>query len=114
MTEEKKEIPLHRERLGLPDRVDQQKLNAAKQKQLRRDMAFCFTTNEGRRVLRYLMNLAGYKKPKVGGNTQIGMDVLVGTVYNTAREGLLLEFIEHIPVDILRDCEFGTFSELEE
>ena len=114
MADEKKEIPFHKARLDLPDREDQVKLNDKRRKQLRRDMAFCFSTNEGRRVLRYLMNISGYKKLKVGGNPQLGMDVLQGSFYNVIREQVCLEFIEHIPTDILRDCEFGVFSELED
>ena len=111
---EEKEVPLHRERLNLVDKNTFQQITEAKRKQLKQDMAKVFGPPEGRRVLRYLMNISGYKRSKIGGNQQIGMDVLTGTMYNTSREGLCLEFIEHIPNYILRDVEFGTFEEIDE
>lgn len=108
---EKKVVPLHRERLNLPDNEDQQKLRELKRKQLKEDMREVFNTPAGRRVLRYLMNLGGYKKGKIGGNVQLGMDVLHGTLYNTAREQLILELVEFIPDNVLKDCEFGVFED---
>ena len=116
MSEEKEKphIPLHRERMGLPDNEEQKKLREAKVKQLKEDCRVTFSPPAGRRVLRYLMNLAGYKKSKVGGNPQLGMDVQIGTLYNAARELVVLELTEFIPQDILKDVEFGTFSEIEE
>ncbi len=116
MSEEKEKphVPLHRERMGLPDNVEQKKLREQKTKQLKEDCRVTFSPPAGRRVLRYLMNIAGYKKSKVGGNPQLGMDVQIGTVYNAARELVLLELIEFIPQDVLRDCEFGTWAELED
>lgn len=110
--DEKKAVPLHRERLNLPDHEDQQKLREQKKKQLKDDMRATFNTPAGRRVLRYLMNLGGYKRGKIGGNAQMGMDVLQGTLYNTAREQLVLELIEFVPDSVLKDCEFGVFEDL--
>jgi hypothetical protein len=113
MTDEKKKIPLHRERLDIPDNKEAQKLREDRKKQLREDLRATFGPSAGRRVLRHLMNLAGYKKIKIGGNPQLGMDVLQGSFYNVTREQLVIEFIELMPVDILKDVEFGTISELE-
>ena len=100
--------------MGLPDNEEQKKLREAKVKQLKEDCRVTFSPPAGRRVLRYLMNIAGYKKSKIGGNTSLGMDVLHGTYYNSARELVILELLEFIPQDILKDVEFGTFSEIEE
>ena len=111
---DKSELPLHRERLNLPDKGAAQKITDAKKKKLRQDMAKVFGPPEGRRVLRFLMDLGGYKKLKIGGNPQLGMDVSQGTYYNCAREQVVLEFLEHVPVYILKDVEFGTDQELEE
>jgi hypothetical protein len=113
MPEEKKEVPLHRERLGLLDKEAQGKLLERKRKLLSSDMAVCFNTPEGRRVLRYIMTICGYKKSKIGGNAALGMDILQGTYYNAAREQICLELIEFIPDYILKDAEFGIFSDLE-
>ena len=111
MPEEKTDQPFHRERLGLPDKDAVQKLTEARKKQLSRDMAVCFNTAEGRRVLKYLLSLGGYKKGKIGGNPQLGMDVMEGTLYNASREQLILELIEFIPAYILKDCEYGVFDD---
>ena len=111
---EEKEVPLHLKRLGLLNKDEQSLLLERKKKQLFRDMAATFTSMEGRRSLRYLLDLCGYKKSKVGGNPTLGMDVMAGTLYNSAREQVAIEFLEFIPADIRRDCEFGTFNELEE
>ena len=112
MTEEKS-IPLHRERLNLPDKGEQQELTERKRKQLTQDMAVTFDSVEGRRVLRYMMNAGGFKKGKIGGNAQIGLDILHCVLYNTAREQLLLEIFEFIPARILKDAEYGAHDDLE-
>ena len=109
---EEKTIPLHRERLNLPDKVDQQKVNDIKKKQMSRDFAVVFNSVEGRRVLRFMMVLGGFKRPKIGGNTSLGMDVAYGTIYNAAREQLLLEIFEFVPSYILRDAEYGLHEDL--
>jgi hypothetical protein len=111
---EKKEIPLHRERLGLPANDAQEKVRQEKRKQLKEDCRVTFGPAAGRRVLRYLMDLAGYKKSKVGGNPGLGMDVLTGTLYNSARELVILEMLEFLPVEVRRDVEFGNIDELDE
>lgn len=113
MTEEKKKIPLHRERLSLPDKNEQEKLREQKRKQLKEDCRATFSPPAGRRVLRYLMDLAGYKKSKVGGNPELGMDVLTGTLYNSARELVILEMLEFLPVEVRKDVEFGNIDEIE-
>jgi len=112
MVEEK--VPFHRERLNLPDNEKAREISEAKKKALRQDMAKVFGPPEGRRVLRYLMDIAGYQRMKVGGNPQLGMDVLQGSFYNVVREQVCIEFIEHIPVYIIKDVLFGTPTELEE
>ena len=115
MNEElKKDQPLHRERLNLENKEDQQKLLQAKRKQLTRDMALCFNSPAGSRVLRHLMLICGYKKSKVGGNVNLGMDVEQGTLYNSARENVCIEFLEFVPVYIIKNVEYGTLDELEE
>jgi hypothetical protein len=111
--EEKSKVPLHKERMGLLDKDTQYKLLEAKRKALSSDMAVCFNTAEGRRVLKYILNICGYRKGKVGGNPQLGMDVFQGTMYNAAREQVAIELIEHIPVYIMKDCEYGVFKDLE-
>ena len=108
---EKEKVPLHKERLDLRDHKDQQELQIKKRKQLRADMQEVFNSPAGRRVLRYLMNLTGWKKGVVGGNPAMGMDVLHGSFYNASRLQVMVELSEHIPVDILRDCEFGVFAD---
>ena len=113
MTEEKS-IPLHRERLNLPDKGEQQELTERKRKQLTQDLAVCFNSPSGYRVLRHLMNITGFKKSKVGGNPQIGMDVAQGVNYNCAREQVMIELVELIPVYILKNVEFGAAEELED
>ena len=114
MPEEKTEQPFHRERLNLPDKDEQQKLNERKRKQLVQDLAVCFNSPAGFRVLRYLMDITGYKRSKVGANTTLGMDIMQGTLYNSARELVMIELLEFIPVYILKKVDFGAAEELEE
>lgn len=113
MSEEKK-IPLHRERLNLPDPTVASEAREKKHKQLIEDCRVTFSPSAGRRVLRYIFTQAGYKKSKIGGVPALGMGVLETTLYNCAREQLILELLQFIPEEVLRDVEFGTFSELEE
>jgi len=109
---EEQEVPLHRERLNLPDKNAGQKINEAKRKQLRQDMAFCFGTVQGRNVLRFMMGICGYRKSKVGGNVNLGMSIEQGTLYNASRELIFIEVAEHIPSDILKDAEYGVDEDL--
>lgn len=110
---EPKEVPLHRERLNLVDKNQYQKVTEAKKKQLRQDMASCFNSIQGRNVLRYLISITGYRKSKVGGNPALGMNILEGTLYNSARELVGIEFLEMVPAHILKDIEYGTIDELD-
>ena len=111
---EEKYIPLHRERLNLPDPVVSSEAREKKHKQLIEDCRVTFSPAAGRRVLRYLFIQAGYKKPKIGGVPNLGMGVLETTLYNCAREQLILEILQFLPEEVLKDVEFGTFSEIEQ
>ena len=112
MAEEK--VPFHRERLNLPDNEKAREISEAKKKALRQDMAKVFGPPEGRRVLRYLMDICAYRQSKVGGNPTLGMDIFAGTLYNSSRELVCIEFLEAIPKYILKDIEYGTDEELSE
>ena len=111
--EEKDKISFHKARLNLPDKEALEKVRKDKRKGLTQDMAVVFDSPEGRRVLSFMMDLSGYRKSKVGGNPQLGMDILQGTFYNTIREQLFLEIVEFIPVNILRKAEYGVAKDLE-
>lgn len=109
---EKEKLPLHRERLNLPDKESIEKEREKHGKQLKSDMNEVFNSPAGRRVLKYFMSICGYKRQKVGGNPTMGMNILEGTFYNCVREQVLLEFIEAIPEQVKKDCEFGVFEDL--
>jgi hypothetical protein len=111
--EKKKEIPLHRERLVDPKMEELKKLGEARRKQITSDMAFCFGTVQGRNALRFILNLCGYKQPKIGGNPALGLDILHGTFYNATREQIALEILEFIPDYIQKDVEHGNSQDLE-
>ena len=111
--EEKSKIPLHKSRLDLPDKEALEKVRKEKRKGLVQDMAVVFDSPEGRRVLSFMMDLSGYRRNKIGGNPQLGMDIMTGTYYNCAREQLFLEIVEFIPVNILRKAEYGVAKDLE-
>ena len=113
MPEEKKDQPLHRERLGLLNKEEQQKVLEKKRKILSGDMAVCFNTPEGRNVLRYLLTICGYAEGTIGGNVAMGMDILQGSFYNACRRQIAIEFIEFIPDYILKDVQFGKPEDLE-
>ena len=110
---EKEDIPLHRERLGLLDKDAQQKLLEKKRKTLSKDMAMTFNTVEGRRVLRFILTICGYKKGVIGGNAALGMDVMQGTLYNASRQQVAVEILEHIPAHIVKNVEYGTDEDIE-
>ena len=64
-------------------------------------------------MLKYLMLICGYRRQKIGGNPQIGMDIHAGLLYNCAREQIFIELAEFIPAYILKDAEYGVFEDLE-
>jgi hypothetical protein len=112
LEDKKDKIPFHKARLNLLDKEALRNISEEKRKQLRRDMAFCFGTPEGRRVLKHIMDLTGFCREKIGGNPQIGMDIYAGLLYNCSREQVFLELSKFIPANILRDAEFGIFEDL--
>lgn len=109
---EEKEVPLHRERLGLADKEKMKAEGEAARKKLAQDMGQTFATPEGLRVLAFLANLCGYQKTCVGANPMLGMDVKDGTLYNAAREGVYKELRQYIPRYILKKAEFGDVHEI--
>lgn len=108
---EEKKVPLHRERLNLPDKEAVEKAREKQNRQTKADMREVFSSPAGRRVLKRFMSVCGYKRQKIGGNAAMGLDVLQGTFYNTVREQVFLEFIEFLPEAVLKDCEFGIFED---
>lgn len=109
--DEKKEVPLHRERLNLPDKEAAEKLRERHNKQLKADMREVFSSPAGRRVLRRFMNICGYGRGVIGANPALGMDVLHGTLYNSARLQVFLELIEFLPEAVMKDCQYGVFED---
>ena len=110
---EEKEIPFHVSRVPHANKEAQAKAQAAKDKEIRDDLAFVFGTEQGVRALRLIMNLCGYRQSKVGGNPSLGMDVLTGTLYNASREGIYLELRRLLPNRILVKAEAEPVEEIE-
>lgn len=112
-SEKKPFVPAHRQRpLGV-DKDKQQNQQETKLRNLRLDMAATFSSLEGRRVLRHIFLASGFGESNIGGNAQLGMDVLQGTLYNAARQNLYLELRKFIPHNILKVVEFDNLEELE-
>ena len=111
-SEEKPHIPFTHLRSSAIDRDKQTKASENSAKQLRFDFAITFGTPEGRRVLRWLMEQSGYQKSNIGGNPQLGMDVLQGTLYNSARQAIYLEMRQLIPAETLKQVEYENVQEI--
>ncbi len=111
-SESKPHIPTHTQRSPSVDREKQTKEFERRAKQLRFDFAITFSTAEGRRVLKWIIEQSGYGKSNIGGNPGLGMDVLQGTLYNASRESLYLEMRQLIPAEILKQCEYENISEV--
>lgn len=107
-----KEIPMHRERLNLPDKEAVKKVQDEKRKKIMQDMAMTFGTPEGMRSLEIIAKLCGFGKTNVGANPQLGMDVRDGTLYNASREGVYKELRTFLPARILKKVEFGDVIEI--
>jgi len=106
-SEENKHVPTHTQRSPSVDREKQTKELERRTKQLRFDFAITFGTPEGKRVLQWLIKESGYQKSQVGGNPQLGMDVLQGTLYNSARLSIYLEMRQLIPEETLKGVEYA-------
>lgn len=109
---EKPHIPAHTLRSEATDKDKQRKDFQRRSKQLRFDMAITFGTAEGKRVLQWLINESGFNKSQVGGNPALGMDVLQGTLYNSARASIYLELRQLIPAEILKQVEYENIEEI--
>ena len=108
---EKPFIPTHTQRSDATDKKEQQKIFDAKIKDLRMAFAMTFSTPDGKKVLRWIMQEAGYQKSQVGGNPGIGMNVMEGTLYNAARESLYIEIRSLVPTEILKQVEYQSVEE---
>lgn len=96
-------------------KAQQEKLKKARERveAVRRDLAICFGTPEGKRALKWLMNECGYHQSAVAGNSQMGLSVLEGTLYNAARQNVYMKLRQQLPIDILKDVEFENVDETE-
>ena len=106
-SEQTPHVPTHTQRSPSVDRDKQTKELERRAKQLRFDFAITFGTPEGKRVLQWLIKESGYQKSQVGGNPQLGMDVLQGTLYNSARLSIYLEMRQLIPEETLKGVEYA-------
>lgn len=111
-SEEKPFVPTHKQRSPSVDKDEQRKVLEKKHKNLRMDMAITFSTEEGKRVLRWILDECGYHKSCVGGNPALGMDVKDGTLYNAARETIYIELRQLIPHSILKEVEYENINEI--
>lgn len=68
----------------------------------------CFATEDGKHVLSFLKDLCGWDQPGVGGNPDIGADVLLGTYYAEVRREVYAELRALVPREILKEVEFYT------
>ncbi len=105
-------IPTHTQRSQSVDRDKQSKEYERRSKQLRFDFAITFSTPEGRRVLQWIINESGFHKSNIGGNPQLGMDILQGTMYNACRQSLYLEMRQLIPAETLKQVEYENITEV--
>ena len=105
-------VPVHTQRSPSVDREKQNKEFERRAKQLRFDFAITFGTAEGRRVLKWIIEQSGYQKSNVGGNPQLGMYVLQGTLYNASRQAIYLEMRQLIPAETLKSVEYENISEV--
>lgn len=103
----------HRSRGGITDRTAAEKILRQRRQQLISDFAAVASTNEGRRVFRYLKDFCGFHKTQVGGNPGLGMDVLHGTFYNSVRHGVYTEIRSLIPAAHLAVIEFQESEQIE-
>lgn len=104
----------HRTRVDKSDKEAIIKAQQVKRKRLSRDFEHVGSTEEGRRVLRHLMVICGAKKTCVGSQPQMGMDIMQGTLYNAARQGLYLEEIRpFMSPSLLKQVEFNPIEEIE-
>lgn len=71
----------------------------------------CFSTEDGKRVLKYLGQLCAWAETSVGGKPDMGFDALTGTLYNEARRGVYVELRSFIRADILKEVEFHVETE---
>lgn len=110
-SKEKPFIPSHVQRSPATDKDKQHRDAERKVRQLRMDFALTFGPDEGKRVLKWMFQQSGYGQSDVGGNPALGMDVLQGTFYNSARKSLYIEMRKLIPHETLKNIEFENVEE---
>jgi len=103
------------EKISEHKKAQQEKLQKAREKAdaIRRDMEVCFSTPEGKRTLRWIMNECGYHDSSVAGNLQMNLSVTEGTLYNAARRTVYGKLRQQLPARILKDVEFQDADETE-
>lgn len=111
-SEKNPHIPIHTQRSPSVDRQKQTEKLARQVKELRMAFAITFSTPEGHRVLRWIIEQAGYQRSNIGGNPGLGMNVLQGTLYNSARQSVYLEMRQLIPATTLKLVEYEQVKEI--
>lgn len=112
---DEKEIPLHKSRIEQSGVAKEQEDKRRRQrKMLDLACAEVFASPSGQRVLKLISEICGHGVSKVGGNPQLGMDVLQGTLYNAARENVYLELRKFIPTRILREVDGKSLADDDE
>lgn len=92
--------------------VERQKEKQEKRKaKLMRCINTVFSTEDGRVVLQFLMELCGYQKTSIVGDPRTGDLFDRGTFYNEARRAIYLELRRFVRPDILKSVEFTTSLE---
>lgn len=81
-------------------------LAAQRTAMLREDFGRTFGTEHGKRVLAFICQRAGYNKSKVAAMVDgaVNKDM---TVFLAQEETFYLEIRKHIPIDILKQVEYG-------
>lgn len=110
---QKSTVKLRKEKLIEQKKAEQEEVRRKKRRQRILFLNATFKSAEGKRTLRFLMELCGYQKPSVVINNENSDVATMSTVYNEARRNLYLEVRDYIKPSILKDVELEPLIEEE-
>lgn len=98
--------PSEREARKAEDADKQSKLAETRMKLLREDFGRTFQTEHGKRVLAYIAQRCGWRKPPLAANSQGIIDEKI-TTHNAMELSFYLHITQFIAIDVLQDVEYG-------
>lgn len=103
---DREKLPSERAEARADHEAKLRKLAGQRTAMMREDFGRTFGTEHGKRVLAFICQRSGYNKSKIAARVDGGINTDM-TVFLAQEETFYLELRKHIPIDVLKQVEYG-------